>query len=152
MLDGLAAWRGCGVSPLCKKDRGFSRARCHSAVALYRARRATRAVLHPERNSAPATGRRVEGEGQEHSGKTLKHRMRLVREDGITRLRRLKRDSLASGEALFRVCVWRVAHSAVALKVDPSFVYCLIHYLCTYLFIRNKHAWDFVSESMTRGK
>lgn len=74
MVAGLAAWSDCGVSPLRNKDRGFSRARCHSAVALYRALRATRAVLHPERSS--------EGVGREESGgkKRLKNRTRLVQE------------------------------------------------------------------------
>lgn len=73
MVAGLAAWSDCGVSPLRNKDRGFSRARCHSAVALYRALRATRAVLHPERSS--------EGVGREESGeKRLENRTRLVRE------------------------------------------------------------------------
>lgn len=43
IVAGLDAWSDCGVSPLRNKDRGFSRARCHSAVALYRALRATRA-------------------------------------------------------------------------------------------------------------
>jgi len=60
MFAGLAAWSDCGVSPLRNKDRGFSRARCHSLVALYRALRATRALLHPERGS--------EGVGREESG------------------------------------------------------------------------------------
>ncbi|KAL1255983.1 hypothetical protein QQF64_014044 [Cirrhinus molitorella] len=74
MVAGLAAWSDCGVSPLRNKDRGFSRARCHSAVALYRALRATRALLHPERSS--------EGVGREESGKKerLNNRTRLVRE------------------------------------------------------------------------
>lgn len=67
MFTGLAAWSDCGVSPLRNKDRGFSRARCHSAVALYRALRATRALLHPERGS--------EGVGR---GGGLKNRTRLV--------------------------------------------------------------------------
>lgn len=99
MVAGLAAWSDCGVSPLRNKDRGFSRARCHSAVALYRALRATRAVLHPERSS--------EGVGREKSGKKkIKEPDEIgPRDDGITRLRRLKRDSQPTGEAFLRVFV-----------------------------------------------
>lgn len=96
MVAGLAAWSDCGVSPLRNKDRGFSRARCHSAVALYRALRATRAVLHPERSS--------EGVGREESGEKIKEANEIgPRDDGITRLRRLKRDSQPAREAFLRV-------------------------------------------------
>lgn len=97
MVAGLAAWSDCGVSPLRNKDRGFSRARCHSAVALYRALRATRAVLHPERSS--------EGVGREESGgkKKIKEPNEIgPRDDGITRLRRLKRESQPTGETTCR--------------------------------------------------
>ncbi len=115
MVAGLAAWSDCGVSPLRNKDRGFSRARCHSAVALYRALRATRAVLHPERSS--------EGVGREESGeKKIREPDEIgPRDDRITRLRRLKRDSQLTREALLRVFVRarrRSSRSAPQLYTD----------------------------------